>query len=72
MMATPHLLLPAVQDLPEDAAAAKRKPLLALIREIFNEYFRVVRWVVRVVLRPWVRPAGTELPPWSNALCVKK
>lgn len=33
------------QDLPDDAAKAKRKPLLALIRESFNDYLRIVRFV---------------------------
>jgi len=38
------LLLYQSQDLPEDVAKAKRKPLLALIRESFNEYFRIIRY----------------------------
>ncbi|KAF5829573.1 Vps51/Vps67-domain-containing protein [Dunaliella salina] len=34
------------QDLPEEAATAKRRPLLALIRESFNDYFRIIRRVL--------------------------
>ncbi len=31
------------EDSPE-AAAAKRKPLVALSRDLFVEYFNIVRW----------------------------
>mmetsp|Transcript_18627 Transcript_18627/g.47206 ORF Transcript_18627/g.47206 Transcript_18627/m.47206 type:complete len:953 (-) Transcript_18627:187-3045(-) len=34
------------QDLPPEAIAAKRKPLIALAREAFADYFRIVRRVI--------------------------
>eukprot|EP00983_Pelagomonas_calceolata_P096869 1158181-Pelagomonas_calceolata.AAC.4 len=37
------------EDLPEETATAKRRPLLALIRESFNDYFRIIRYVLGAV-----------------------